>query len=311
MGGPVRVSVVMPSYRSEATIERSLRALDRQTFRDFETVVVDSSPDHATERMCAASRRSPLERSDRRLAVHEARNMGAAAARGELIVFTDPDCAPRPDWLARLVAGYEREGGLVGGAIEPAGRGRRQRGIHRCKFGAWEARGEAGARHMLPTANLLIERRVWDEVGPFTLLDWSGDTELCWRARDAGHTLAFDPSAVVEHPHEPGLSGFWIERLERGAAFAALRARAERWSPARAALALIAMPVVPLLLRPAGCAPAGCDTLALQLLGNTAWALGEGRADLALLRTSNRLAPARSQRSSGRGIGWRPRRRRA
>ena len=284
MGGPVRVSVVMPSFRSERTIERTLRALDRQTFRDFETVVVDSSPGDATERIVRAFPGVVLERSGRRLAVHEARNRGAAAARGELIVFTDPDCVPRPDWLERLVATHERAGGLVGGAIEPAGHGRRQRGIHRCKFGAWEIGGAAGARHMLPTANLLIDRAAWDEVGPFTLLGWSGDTELCWRAREAGHTLAFEPSAVVEHHHEPGLSGFWRERLERGAAFAALRARAEGWSRARAAAALVAMPAVPLILTARGLRGGGLDTLAVQLLGNTAWALGEGRAQLALLR---------------------------
>lgn len=284
MGGPVRVSVVMPSYRSERTIERSLHALARQTFRAFETVVVDSSPDHATERIVRGFPEVDLERSDRRLAVHEARNRGAATARGDLIVFTDPDCAPRLDWLARLVAGYERDGGLVGGAIEPAGHGRRQRGIHRCKFGAWEIGGESGARHMLPTANLLIDRSVWDEIGPFTLLGWSGDTDFCWRARRAGHTLSFVSSAVVEHHHAPGLAGFWRERVERGAAFAALRTGAEGWSRARAAVALAAMPAVPLALTARGLRGGGLDTVAVQLLGNTAWALGEGRAHAALLR---------------------------
>ena len=43
-----RVSVVIPAYRSAATIAGTLTALRAQRFRDFETVVVDSSPDDAT-----------------------------------------------------------------------------------------------------------------------------------------------------------------------------------------------------------------------------------------------------------------------
>jgi GT2 family glycosyltransferase len=283
MGGPVRVSVVMPSYCRERTIGRSLEALGRQTFPDYETIVVDSSPDDATAEIVRAFPEVRLERSERRLSAHEARNRGAAAARGDLIVFTDPDCAGRPDWLARLVAAYERQGGLVGGAIESAGRGRRERGIHRCKFGSWEAGTAPGVRHMLPTANVLMDRRVWEEVGPFTLLGWSGDTELCWRAREGGHRLAFDPTAVVDHHHEPGLRDFCRERFERGSAFAAMRARAEGWSPMRAAIALIALPVVPFVLLVRGLRDGALDTLAVQLLGHTAWALGEGRAHLAFL----------------------------
>ena len=280
----MRVSVVMPSYCCERSIEKALRALDGQTFRDFETVVVDSSPDDATERIVRAFPEVRLERSGRRLAAHEARNRGVAASSGELIAFTDPDCAARRDWLARLIAIHEREGGVVGGAIEPARGDRRSRGIHRCKFGPWEGREAAGARHMLPTANVLLTRALWDEIGPFRVLGWSGDTELCWRARARGHKLSFDPASVVEHEHELGLAGFWRERLERGAAFATMRSRAESWSRARAAIALVATPVVPFILLARGLRRDELTTVPVQLVGYVAWALGEGRAHLALLR---------------------------
>jgi glycosyltransferase involved in cell wall biosynthesis len=283
MGGAVRVSIVIPTYRSEGTIERCLGALGRQTFRDFETVVVDSSPDDATARIVRAFPEAALERSSRRLAVHEARNRGAAAARGELFAFTDPDCTARPDWLEGLVGAYERERAIVGGAIEPALNGRRQRGIHRCKFGAWEARSAPGPRHMLPTANLLMDRQVWDEVGPFRLLGWSGDTELCWRAREAGHRLVFDPTAVVEHHQPPGIAAFCGERLVRGAAFARIRASTEGWSRARALAALAATPLVPLLLV-VRVRPLTPSTLPVQLVGYSAWALGEARSHLAHVR---------------------------
>lgn len=290
----MRVSVVIPCYRSERTIESSLRALADQTFRDFEAVVVDSSPDDSTERMVRT--RFPevrYERSRTRLSPHAARNRGATLADGELIVFTDPDCFARPDWLARLVAARERAGPIVGGGVEPAGAGWRVRGIHLCKFGPWAAHGAPGVRDTLPTANLLWSRTAWDEVGPFTLLGWSGDTELCWRARRAGYRLAFEPAAVVEHHHEPGMTRFWRERMVRGAAFAAMRARVDGWSRGRAALGLVMTPAVPLILLARGMrdaarggrlAPA-VSTLPVQLAGYLAWALGEARAHLARVRS--------------------------
>ena len=137
---------------------------------------------------------------------------------------------------------------------------------------------------MLPTANVLMDRALWDEVGPFRVVGWSGDTELCWRARARGHRLVFDPAAVVEHSHEPSLAGFWRERLARGAAFAVVRSRAEGWSRARAAIALATAPLVPLALLTRRLRRDELTTLPLQLLGNVAWALGEARSCLALLR---------------------------
>ena len=286
----MHVSVVIPCFRAERTIERALGALERQTFRDFETVVVDSGP-HAPTGQLVGDRFPGVryERSPLRLEPHAARNRGAELARGELIVFTDADCAARPDWLAQLVSANRQGHRIVGGAIEAAGHGRRALGIHRCKFGAWVPGGSPGTRTTLPTANLMLDRAAWQDIGPFERVAWSGDTELCWRARRAGYTLAFEPAAIVTHAQSQDLGGFFTERVERGRAFCEMRGRFEGWSRARAARAAALSPLVPALLLARGAREAARSgnlapaTLPLQLLGYTAWALGEARASLALL----------------------------
>ncbi len=206
----MHVSVVIPCFRAERTIERALGALERQTFRDFETVVVDSGP-HATTGQLVGDRFPGVryERSPLRLEPHAARNRGAELARGELIVFTDADCAAHPDWLAQLVSANRQGHRIVGGAIEAAGHGRRALGIHLCKFGAWVPGGSPGTRTTLPTANLMLDRAAWQDIGPFERVAWSGDTELCWRARRAGYTLAFEPAAIVTHAQSQDLGGFF------------------------------------------------------------------------------------------------------
>jgi GT2 family glycosyltransferase len=280
-------SVIIPAYESHATIAATLEALRAQSLQDFETVVVDSSPSDTTEELLGADfPEVAYEHSPKRMLPHEARNRGVELARSDLLVFTDPDCVPRPDWLAALVGAHDPDHPVVAGAIEDAGSSWFDRGVHLTKFSPWIAGGAAGPRSDLATANLLWSRSAWERFGPFPTERWCGDTELCWRAADAGVELLFEPAAVVEHEHEADLRDFVRERHARGEDFAAMRAHLRGWSRLQAAMRMVAFPVVPLVLLAraigyaagAGRLGEGLWTAPLQLVGYTAWALGEARA---------------------------------
>src|SRR3954465_12070589 len=129
----LRVSVVMPSYCSQATIARSMAAVLAQELGDepFEVIVVDSSPDER----CAAivARDFPtvtLVRSRERLLPRAARTVGARHAGGELLVFTDPDTYAAPGWLHALVAAHEERGGVIVGGLAVHGGGWVAHGVH-------------------------------------------------------------------------------------------------------------------------------------------------------------------------------------
>jgi GT2 family glycosyltransferase len=282
-----RVSVVIPAYRSAATIAGTLTALRTQRFRDFETVVVDSSPDDATAGAVAGFGEVRLVRSEERLLPHGARNHGARAARGAIVAFTDPDCVPAPDWLERLVAAHDRRHPLVGGAIVPHrdDDGWRVRAIHRTKF-VGAAAGPAGPRRDLASANLSFEAALLDRLGPLEDDLFCGDTEWCWRARAAGVTPWFEPAAVVTHVHERSIGAFLRERRARGEDFAAMRADHAEWPRhARVARGLAAPAATGVLVarvwRVALAAeghPPGPAELALAAAGCAAWSAGEARA---------------------------------
>lgn len=219
-----RVSVVIPVYRSEATLEGCLEALRCQRFRSSEVVILDSSPGDACERIVRG--RFPevrYRRSATRCLPQEARNRGAALARGELLVFTDPDVYPAPDWLERLVAAHEATGGVVVGALACHGERWLDRGIHLCKFSKWLPGGSARAVDMSPTANMLIPRALFEEVGGLPGEQFQGDTTLSWELIRRGHALWLEPRAVVDHHHLAGFLEFVGERFRRGQEFARLR----------------------------------------------------------------------------------------
>jgi GT2 family glycosyltransferase len=284
---PPAVSVILPAYHSAGTIAGCLEALARQTFRDFETIVVDSSPDGATADLVAA--RFPwvrFERSQRRLLPHAARNRGVAMAHGEILVFSDPDVYPRPDWLERLVRTHREAGEVVVGAIACHGRRWRDQGIHLCKFSKWLPGGPPRTVDMGPTANLLLTRADFLAAGGFAREEMLGDVSLSWRLRENGRALLFAPDAVVEHHHLQTVRSFLRERYTRGEMYGALRAGRTGRGAAVIYLLASVLPVrLPRILAlvagqavRAGQAGRYVSTFPLIVLGHTASLAGEAVA---------------------------------
>lgn len=287
-----RVSVIIPAYYSYDTVATCLAALRAQTFHDFETILINSSPEEITSQIVTT--RFPevtFEQSMTRLLPHAARNRGVRLARGELFVFTDPDCSARPDWLARLVEGYDAGHPVIGGGMELGSNRWFERGVHLCKF-SWLLSGlTAGPRWILPSANVCYARDVWNQIGPFDEDYFCGDALLSWRTGAQGIPLWFEPQAVVEHRHEGNIRSLWRERLQRGQEFAVVRAKFEHWSWSRVAIFLTCFPLLVLLVL----TRAGRDafrsgwgrnfivTLPVQFVGQLAWCLGEARAHLRLV----------------------------
>jgi len=110
---PPRVSVIVPAYKAEATIERTIAALASQTYGAFEVIVVDdASPDGTGDSACRALRRFGLRHVVARLLENagpsSARNAGVSLASGEYVAFQDADDTWMPDKLARQVELMDR-----------------------------------------------------------------------------------------------------------------------------------------------------------------------------------------------------------
>ncbi len=300
-----RASVVIPRSRPGERIDDCLDALAAGTISDYEAIVVDSTS--SSESGEGATR---ILHAEQRLPPHEARNRGAELARGEAIVFTDADCVPRPDWLERLLEAHGSGAALVGGSVDPDGGRIVERGADICKFAPWLEGLPAGTRETLPTANLSLTRDTWERIGPFRLLAWSGDTEFCLRARDAGIPLTFEPRAVVRHDDPVRIGRFLNERWERGAAYASLRVEAGGWSRARCAAYALLSPLIALKLVARGAlaairsgrAAAALVTLPVTAAGFSAWTLGEARSYLRALVSGSSKRSAPLDRAT---TGWR------
>jgi len=109
------VSVVTVNFNGRRHLEGLLGALQAQTYRDFEVLLVDNASTDGSAEL--VERRFPavrLLRSEHNLGFTGGNNLGIAEARGEWVALLNNDTLPEPDWLLRLVEAATASPGVAG-----------------------------------------------------------------------------------------------------------------------------------------------------------------------------------------------------
>lgn len=131
-----------------------------------------------------------------------ARNIGIAAATGDLLIFLDSDCLPEPGWLLAHHQAHQMGHPVVGGGVKPTGDTYWGLSYNLTLFHEVLTTAAAGPRQYLPTLNLSLDRHVIDAVGP---LDekWLRAHDIEWTLRmlKAGYQPYFWPQAAIIHQH--------------------------------------------------------------------------------------------------------------
>ena len=216
------IAVVTTVRDGEHALPRLADALDAQTLRAFEWVVIDNASRDRTAEVARA--RGATVVTEPRPGRARARNRGVAATRARLLAFTDADCRPRPGWLEHLAAQLERGEPLVAGRIVVTTTAT-PNAIERFEK-LWRFR-EDPRRDWAPTANLGMRREAFDAIGGFDAgyRHIGEDVDLCLRARAAGFRLTRCPEAVVEHAAETDRRPVLRRSFEQAYALHALHRR--------------------------------------------------------------------------------------
>ncbi len=147
---------------------------------------------------------------DPRRGAARARNLGVASTRGEVVVFTDDDCEPDPEWLARLIRVFEKEPkvGIAFGSVLPGPHDARDGfivgfipGKQRRLSGRLSKLRDSGiSANVALRRSALAEAMGFDEMlGPGSYFPCAEDFDLTYRVLASGYTLLHVPDAQVVH----------------------------------------------------------------------------------------------------------------
>jgi len=216
-GGPVRLSVVIPTFRRPESLARCLEGMARQTRPLDEILVVartDDAPTHDVLRSAPAPVRAVEVTEPGLLAAMQA---GVCAAAGDVIAFTDDDAIARRDWAQGLEDHFaDSSVGAVGGrdliATETDGEttdvGRITR-WGKLVGNQHLAVGPARSVDVLKGANMAFRRPALalpkDLRGRGTQIH--SEIPMCAWARSHGWRVVFDPMLVVDHLPAPRPAG--------------------------------------------------------------------------------------------------------
>jgi len=209
------ISVIVPGYNVQRTLDACLEALLDQTMpRDrYEIIYVD---DASTDGSVEVAQRYPevaLIRLEANRGQANARNVGLAQAKGEIILFTDADCEPARDWIEAMLKPFADA--AVDGAKGIYGT-RQTSLVARFAQLEYETRYEIMRRQsaidFIDTYSAGYRRAVLERHGGFDpSFRIDEDQELSFRLAAAGHKMVFNPAALVYHQH-PATLGRYLRR---------------------------------------------------------------------------------------------------
>jgi glycosyltransferase involved in cell wall biosynthesis len=200
------ISVIIPALNAERTLACTLSALQNNTTKAEEILVIDGLSEDRTADIARQFGCTLITNPLRHTAA--ARQKGIIAAQGEIVAMTDSDCVPSREWLERVHNHFSHDPKLdgVGGPMRlnhPCSRvqaycaSKAVTGIPERE----EIIIRKEMRGRFSGANCAYRRQVVIDTGGFDqrFKAHGEDIDLFWRLVDRGARLLFDPALFVEH----------------------------------------------------------------------------------------------------------------
>jgi GT2 family glycosyltransferase len=227
------VSIVIPTYNGASRIGRCLDALLSQTAgRDVEILVVN---DGSTDSTAQLGQLYPSVRviSQANAGPATARNRGALEASGALLLFTDDDCVPTPEWLDAMLEPF-REPAVVGakGVYRTHQRSLAARFVQVEYEDKYRLMAGLPSIDFIDTYSAAFVRARFLEIGGYDTsfpVACAEDVELSYRMSARNWTMRFAPRAIVYHTHPETLTKY----LKKKYKFAFWRVLAVRKNPSK------------------------------------------------------------------------------
>lgn len=249
------ISLIASTLGRRDVLKRFLASLERQSFADFEIIVVDQNPEGYLDDILAAhaaNLRLTHIRSSKGLSL--GRNVGLRAATGDILAFPDDDCWYRPELLAEVRALFDlhpQHGMLLGRTVDPDGRN--------SIVPSLPHDAEVDRSNVIAAANsntIFLRREIAPIIGPFdeklgtgstSMFEGAEDRDYIARAMAAGIKVRFVHGLTVFHEQIDASQTSHLARIRKYSLGDGAFYRKHHYGPGRIAiLAIRAIGGIPL-----------------------------------------------------------------
>jgi glycosyltransferase involved in cell wall biosynthesis len=207
-----QISIVIPTFNGAKVLGKCLESLTNQTVgrEKYEVIVVDDGSNDGTKDVVAKYPVTYIYQQNSGPAV--ARNNGVRRAEGDIILFTDADCEPQPNWVDEMikpmndpqVVGVKgiyktRQKELIARLVQIEYEHKYER-MKKFKYIDFIDTYSAGYRK-----DIFTKYGGFDERYPKASVE---DQEFSFRLSRGGHRMVFNPEAVVYHRHSSRLMDY-------------------------------------------------------------------------------------------------------
>jgi len=210
------ISIVIPAYNCEDTIEKCLDSLKKLKWENTEIIIINDGSTDQTSKILKKYKEIIVINTKNK-GPSNARNLGIKKAKGEFIAFTDSDCILHPEWLEELYKGFtsDKIAGVGGDQQSPSDETETGKLIQDfMKSVGFVADYLKTSQNLIktnhnPTCNVLYRKSVLKEIGGFDEKLWPGeDVEIDLKIIRKGYFLYYNPKSIVYHYRPKNLKSF-------------------------------------------------------------------------------------------------------
>jgi GT2 family glycosyltransferase len=218
-----KVSAIVVNYESGEDLTACLESLRGQP-EVLETIVVDNGSTDGSAAEAVNFPATTVLAPGENLGFAGGANVGADRARGEYLLFLNPDVRLAPGAVGLLAAALEENGSAVAGPrIELEASRRAELGYTIDPLGSPIASTTGASPLFVSGCSLMTLARMFRTLGGFDgrFFMFAEDIDYCWRALLAGHNVSIAPGAVAWHRGGGSTPGGYV--TEHGVATTRLR----------------------------------------------------------------------------------------
>jgi GT2 family glycosyltransferase len=240
------VSVAVCTRNRAKDLAACLSALAQLKLPPTEILVIDNAPENDATRDLVGNF-FPAVRYivEPRPGLDWARNRAIVEARGEILAYTDDDVTVDPLWTEKIAELFAEHSDImaVTGLVVPLeletesqilfeeyggfGRGFDRKWYRASRAERSHVAGDfIGAGKFGTGANMAFRRSVFSEIGGFdpaldvgTVTQGGGDLDMFFRVLKHGHTLVYEPAALVRHKHRRSMEKLHMQIVSNGIGF--------------------------------------------------------------------------------------------